>query len=173
MQIMANGIESLLLNKKMNNLFTSKNYQTVNDAESSLLFSVDRLSFLNHDYQEKAGNRHYFGSKVHESTNGDSYTFVNWKMVQTYNLLLGSKLSFTYIIDKQTKTFSKFFPSNLEKDQFLEQVTDMLATVTKIPKFTFSAIVTVDLEALFYNVNLETALVFTFKFNNEKKSKSS
>lgn len=173
MQIMGNGIESLLLTKKMNNVYTSKTYQTVADGESAFLFTVDRLSFLHYDYKERSGDRKYFASKMNENNFGNFYRFVNWKFIQTYNLLLGSKLTFMYTIDKQTNSFSKFFRSDLKKDEFLEQVTEMLANITRVPRFSFSSIVSIDLEALFFNVNLETAMVFTFKFNNEKKSKSS
>ena len=169
LNLMNQAIQPFLVNKtRVENGFVRPNYDDISDAFQATNFTFGQIALLLIYYDEPMSNRNFTDTAFSTGLFNETNDFINWRLIQSFNLFMGARVNLSYqALGSSKKTFSKFFEANIASEDVLLRLLEMQEPLL-VDKVEAEEILHITLEALFYNYNIETAALYTFRFTNSE-----
>lgn len=170
---MNQAIKPLILNRTFSGTGTFQpRFDQVSDAFQATSFVLGQLNLLLVNYDEPMSNKNFTDAAFYKGLYNTSFDFLNWRLIQSFNLFMGARVNLSYQVGGQNpKVSSTYFESNIDA---IDAGLRMMELYNKLveDKVQAEELIYIKLELLFYNYNIETAAYYTLAFTNSEEGGS-
>jgi hypothetical protein len=169
LNLMKQALKPYILNKTLSTGNSkSPKYDQISDLEMAFVYMNNQIMLLLVESDEPLPDKTFYQSVFADGQHNDTYSYIQWRPIQTYNLYMGARLTIAFTPPKMASRSSVvFFSSNMDgavaNSVLVGLETSRAALKLKAEDFQF-----IKFELLFYNYNIETAAHYTFNFENTK-----
>lgn len=174
--LMKNALEpAIFLKNKASSAGQPKQivFKEITDTYDGFLFCIEKLTFFFTDYKEKMPDKNFVESAFYTGSYREFYNFTEWRIIQSFNLLMGARIKVTIDGSALNQTddikFNEFYPSNIETSTVAAQLSELQNNVIVKNNATSVTLKSVSFELLFYNYNKETAQLQNIGFSADLK----